>query len=419
MTFRNWSTVRDVVAAEAMIDRVVLICDGAFRFDAPVTVTEVSEALTTARTAFGQRVRSDVRWRRISGRLDQLELVSGRSGAEWLIGVRLKLSEPTLRDPLVVGVRATCDVNPTRVRRSLGQSTPPDWWSAACGPRSANFTAAAATRGNEIPEELLVNPGARFLWISDAGQILNGVISRLSYALFAPGIPPRYTRGGTGSFHHVFFRQIECYWDFRSPTPEIHVRRFLEGVRAGGAAGRRMWNEYEQDGSLVAQVPLIARSSDQTGAVPTAALYARLGRVRLEVRYGGDIARQVPGAGSAGGLTDRLACIAENAANRLNRLMGHTFAYRQQNHQQRRAPAADLLLGIAQKVGRDRAVDVATRLLNYGNVRAGATGDISINEARRMVRIGLIARRPSRARDIGGTVYGLGPMYQWLAEHQD
>jgi hypothetical protein len=407
LAFPDWRTTPQVSPGDLMVDRVVLVCRGAYAFTNRVNRADVIAALIRGRTPFEGRLPQGYRWIGDGdGRL-RLRSVSQQNG--WLINVRLVLNEPTAAEPERVVLAATVDINPTRVRALLPDADP----SRATITRVALPLVEESQRNrlnNQLSAAQLLHPGAEYNWIDDAALMLDGTVALVALALFGTrptGQPPI----GRGQFTTVSLKQIEIYSDLQADNPVGQLQHFHTGVQRGSRTEFNSVRIGDDSGYRTVTVPVLP--TDTTNAV----FYSRGDdRIRAEVRYLRNVSRSVRRS-SSGDMRQRLRLVADDAARRLNRILDSSRASRRQMLLVGASSFGELAALICEVVdGYERRRAIINRLCQFHHIHAGRgrLAIISTQEAGRLVTRGVIVRAPNRSRDPDGTVYGLHSRFPHL-----
>jgi hypothetical protein len=375
------------------------------------TVDRLVNRITGGRNPFGARLPRGVEWER-RGSVGQRRLVLRPTSGYFneLVKAELALTPPTVDDPQRVRATITILANPTRLRSRMG----PQGWEQWNLPARLNPSDARPDHlyrhDNSLPDELLLHPGADFHWVDDAADLLQNMVALIAESLFA-----RTTHGmepvvSSGSLTSVSLQQVECYWEFTSEDPDGALEGLLlRGMQGGGDAQVRRHEQREVDGRTVVEAWLTRAS--QTSIV----FYGRGNRLRAEVRYKTGVSRSAPGAGR-GCLRERFRAVATNAAPRLNRVLRATAPHRRETLLLGSGSAEVFMAALTRVLGADRAVEASSWLLRHRNIQTGPNAIVTTPEAERLVRLGILDRRPVRARDPGGRRFALHSGYDCLPD---
>ena len=399
MAFPNWRTTLQLEATDLMVDRVELVCRGEYVFETTPRLADVVAALTRGRTPFGTRLPRGFRW--VSRRVSSIALGPVPELYDWLIDVRVTMGEPTVTQPNRMGVTATIDINPTRIRALIpGGDASQSGLTRVSPPLTA--TLAMPPLDNQLSDAQLLQPGAAYEWIGDAAQMLDGAVRLTETALFNQ-YPYSGPFRGSGRFNSVSIRQIEIYADFRSDDPVRQIIELHRGLQGGSRTGLKSVTIDDEAEYRTVTVPLINR--DNTKAV----FYSRGNdRIRAEVRYLRNVSRAVRGA-ATGNMQQRLLLLSEDAMRRLNRLLRSSWPYRSQRGVVGLSTLGELVVQIVAVIPHDRLREVIDQLGRYRHIRAGAgaLAMLSDREASQLLSRRVLRRAPNRARDVGGTVFAL------------
>lgn len=291
-------------------------------------------------------------------------------------------------------------INPTRLLRHLGEQSLDQWFGTCRG----IFPQSVHDRYDNV---LRVDPAAGvhddYFWCDLSANIADRFISLVMAALF--GDPSRRPLS-------VRLKQAEAYWEFASPTPIPAVNDVAPAIRACAGASEARYERSDDWG-----LPVLGLWLGSANSGPRLALYPRDGRVRVEIRYLSNVSRLAPGAGR-GDLTHRLRSVADASACHAARALSASRPYRCQSALFGAGDLIELQQRIIAVVGgqSSRIRHIVDYLLRNGYVRAGdAPGCIiTLNEAQRLHRAGVLVRRSVRTRDRGGRVFALDAYFENL-----
>ncbi|MBB3942715.1 hypothetical protein GGR91_000937 [Sphingorhabdus rigui] len=388
-----------VTADSAQIDKLVLRTTGSIRWlsssvlgGAPVS--ELVGWLVGRRSIFGRRMARHFRLVR-SNRFDatRLTLADLPSGEEWCFGVDLQLHPPRASAPDVVGYTLIVTLNPTRQLAATDGRTPRI--GAIDSLRSSQSGGGASwTASNVLPERIAMHPVADWHWVDAARDVADDTMAFVTEQLFGDGVGNTPERLWEVNTSPITISEIECFWEFRDAQPRQTVQQLCGAFTGGGAVSAANRYTVSYEGMSLSLRSRIRQSVE-------AVLYPKNDeRVRLEVRYG-----QVSRAGlrlSELNLHDKFRVIADDAAARAGVVLRTVAPYFRASSQ-RASPIryAELAGEIAYVVGGQprRITDVMTELLLRGGITAGDGHLLSLNEAARLVRANVLARRRmSRSR---------------------
>lgn len=388
-----------VTAESAQIDKLVLRTTGSIRWlsssllgGAPVS--ELVGWLAGRRSIFGRRMARHFRLVR-SNRFDatRLRLVNLPSGEEWCFGVELQLHPPRASAPDVVGYTLMVTLNPTR-QLAATDGRMPRIGAIDSLRLSQSGGGASWTPSNVLPERIAMHPVADWHWVDAARDVADDTMAFVTEQLFGDGVGHTPERLWDVDISPLTISEIECFWEFRDPQPRQTVQQLCTAFTGGAAVSGAHNYTTSQEGM---HLSLNCRVRQSILAV----LYPKTDeRVRLEIRYG-----QVSQAGlklSELNLHDKFRLIAQKAASRaakvLETVIPHISA---SSHRASPVRYAELAGEIARVVNGHpgRITDVMAELLLRGGITAGEGHLLSLNEAARLVRTNVLARRRmSRSR---------------------
>lgn len=355
-----------------------------------IPLASLARRLANGRSVFGRRMNREFRLLSTeNSRSFKLVLRHPRLRQEWAFRVELELYEPRISAPNRVRFVLKIILNPTRqmahTAGRIAQTVPQH--SVYHGVRNADYD---WSHSNMLPDEVILQPVANWEWIDGATQIVEETSAFVVEELF--GEPP-----GSGWVHewaaHVpapTLSTAECLWEFSVPNARETVRHLTRAFTGGAARNEiRRWIAESRIIGVGLCCPL-------TQQVETA-LYAKGeadNRVRLEFRYKSRLATAVSGIGALS-MPEKLRLVAANAAGRAIPVLGTL-----RPHLARRSWASigryGTLAGLLVQVigNRPQTIsEVMTELLSRGGVTAGEDGLLSLLEANRLVRLGVLSRR--------------------------
>lgn len=388
-----------VTAESAQIDKLVLRTTGSIRWlsssvlgGAPVS--QLVGRLAGRRSIYGRRMARHFRLVPSDGLgVTRLTLANLPSGEEWCFGVHLQLHPPRASAPDVVGYTLMVTLNPTRQLAATDGRTPRI--GGVDSQTSSQFRGAASwTASNVLPERIAMHPVADWHWVDAARDVAGDTMAFVTEQLFGDGVGDAPDRLWEVNTSPLTISEIECFWEFRDPQPRQTVQQLCAAFTGGAAvAGANRYTVQYEGMSL----SLHCRIRQSLNAV----LYPKNeARVRLEMRYG-----QVSRAGlglSELSLHDKFRVIAEDAASRagevLRTVTPHLSVSSQHASPIRYAELAGEIAGVVNGQP-GRIMDVMAELLLRGGITAGDGHLLSLNEAARLVRANVLARRRmSRSR---------------------
>ncbi len=291
-------------------------------------------------------------------------------------------------------------INPTRLIAHLdGQSV--EEWFRTCRvicPRSE-----VDRQDNFLPINPSAPARAEYYWCDLAAQIADNFISLAMAALYGDR---------TQRPLRMWLKQAEAYWEFGTLTPIRSVEDVIPAIRACAGASEARYERFDEMG-----VPVLSLSLD-SGSSHRLKLYPRDARVRVEVTYLSRVARFAAGAGS-GDIAGRLRCVVDASVRHVNRALNATRSFRQQGSLVGAGTIVELVhrAVCTLQCRSDRLGRIIDELRRNSYVRAGngAGCSISLNEAHRLQRAGVLVRRSVRSRDPEGRVFALDSYFATVA----
>lgn len=381
-----------VTAESAQIDKLVLRATGSIRWlslsvqgGAPVSM--LVQMLTGRRSIFGRRMARQFRLVRSNGYdAVRLKLENPPSGDEWCFGIDLQLHSPRASAPDLVTFTLLITLNPTRQLAVTDGRTPRIGSNNSLVPPPAHGEAIGPA-SNVLPDRMVLQPVADWHWVDAARDVANATFAFVSEQLFGDGVGETPRRAWEVSISLPTISEIECFWEFRDPSPRQTVQQLCTAFTGGAAeSGTHNYSTLREGMHL----SLSCRLRKSILAV----LYPKNNeRIRLEIRYG-----QVSQASldlTALNLHDKFRAIARNAAKRAGPVL-ETVTPHLNASLQCATPIlyAQLAGGIAGVFygHRIRVTSVMAELLVEGGITAGDGHLITINEADRLVRAGILSR---------------------------
>jgi hypothetical protein len=393
----EWSTAASVVPGTAMIDRLIIGWSDVWQCGDQRSVALLMANLTNGRNLIGERVSRGYYWEagpqlrlrlRCSGRAD--DFMTSTVSFE-----RYASPAGTLR------ISGQIHINPTRLIAHLEGQSVEEWFRTGrtiCPRRDVD------PHDNFLRMDPSAPARAEYHWSDIAAQIADNFIGVVTAALHGDRShrPP-----------HIWLHQVEAYWEFATTVPISAVDGVAPAIRACARSTEGRYERLDDTGLPVLGL-LLGSVSDSSRL----ALYPRDGRVRVEVRFLKNVARSAPGAG-VGDLAHRLRNVAAAASRHVNGALRATRPHRHQNVLFGFGSLISLLQRIMAVlgVGSDRIRPFTEELLRNRYVRAGAerTCIISLNEAQRLQRAGVLVRRSARSRDLRGRIFALDAYFEGCA----
>jgi hypothetical protein len=392
----EWRTANSVMPGTAMIDRLVIGWSDEWRCGDQRSVALLMAGLLHGRNLTGERVTRGFYWKR-AGEL-RLSLRCNGRAADFITATvatdRYTSPSGTLR------LHGELHINPIRFQRHLGDQSL-DQWFANC--RSIDARRQPETHDNVLPIDPAGPALPDYYWCDMGADIVDRFIGLVMAALYGE----RSRRPLA-----TWVKQAECCWEFASPTPIRAVDEITPAIRACAGA-----NEARYEVSDDLGLPVLSLSLGAENHGPRLVIYPRDSRIRLEVRYLANLGRYAPGAGN-GSLCRRFRSIADASVRHVNRALHATRNYRQPSVIFGFGSLVEFLQRIILVLGgrSDWITRFADELLRNRYVRAGSGGAcvITLNEAERLQRAGILARRTVRSRDRNGRIYALDSYFERL-----
>lgn len=384
-----------VAPEAAQFDKLTLRYDGNLLWldgeqGGEIPLASLARRLANGRSVFGRRMNREFRFLSTeNSRSFKLVLRHPRLHQEWAFRVELELYEPRISSRNRVRFVLKIILNPTRQMAHTGgriaQTVPR--YSVYHGVRNADYD---WSHSNMLPDEVILQPVANWEWVDGATQIVEETSAFVVEELF--GEPPgsRWAPEWVANVPAPSLSTAECLWEFSVSNAREMVRHLTRAFTGGAARNEiRRWVEETQ----VIGVALCCPLTKQVETV----LYAKGeadNRVRLEFRYKSKLATAVSGIGSLS-MREKLRLVAADAADRAIPVL-RTFRPHLVTQSWASIGGYGTLAGLLVEVigNRPQTIsEVMTELLSRAGITAGEDSLISIPEANRLVRLGVLGRR--------------------------
>lgn len=388
-----------VTAESAQIDKLVLRTTGSIRWLSSsvlggVPISLLVDMLAGRRSIYGRRMARHFRLVRSNG-IDatRLRLDNPPSGEEWCFGIDLQLHPSRASAPDIVGYTLMVTLNPTRQLAATDGRTPRIGANDSLIPPPSGG-GAGWTESNVLPERLVVQPVANWRWVDAARDVADDTMAFVTEQLFGDGVGDTLELLWEVCTSPFTISHVECFWEFSDPQPRQAVQQISSAITGGTAVSGTHRYTTSREGMHLSLSCFLRQSI-------RGVLYPKNDRrVRLEIRYG-QVSQASLGLKTLN-LHDKFRVIAENAAKRAGQVL-RTVTPHINASSQYASPMlyAQLAGGIAGAFyGHPRRVtSVMAELLLEGGITAGDHHLITLKEADRLVRAGIISRnRIARSR---------------------